>query len=265
MAEFLSLAAIQDPERFDKGDDLEESAVRWALPLPAHLDTEKIQLNMSRLSTFHKVGAFTASIVAEYQGETTESHSVAGINPDGSATAGKSKTIKAPESDSSIIDHPDISATGLTYNYGKPLALHRVNRPELIQNVIERKEKGAKDELAWGKELDVILRGSFRDVARANLKDRISPYRKALSYVVFTGLPLAAESVIETGSPSLYASIYAGFWGLNLLNDSALLKYTTGSPCFNQRRWSLFLDNQPDRYIALSSISRIPGLIKVLP
>jgi hypothetical protein len=263
MSTYISIAEAQDhqltAERIHNG----EPAIFWGMRMPAHLDLEKIQIRTDRLNLIHKVGAFAASSIHEYQGDTTQSNSIAGINPDGSAVAGATVTKKQQKSKSQLLQPPIFEHKLAAMHYGKPTVMHIINRPELVQNVISHKEKGNSDEQAWARELDSAIRGSFRNAGKAHLKDRIGAFRKTASYYMAGVLPYDLAKTMETGEPSIYPAAYLGLLSLNAVVDSYLYKRYTGDPQLDQRRWSLMLQNQADRYVALAGLSRIPGLIRV--
>jgi hypothetical protein len=234
-----------------------EVPLAWELPLPPHLDSERIQVNLSRLHALHQVGAFASSVVTEHQGETSEfKDNIVGLNADGSATSGKSKsTYQVDPARTKLID--TIPFGGMDVTYGRPIIMLDVNRPEAVQKVINAKDKGKSDEVAWAQVLDKALRESIAMIDRAPKRRRLFEY-------------LINGSVMTSGLTELLASRPPTGWmylaGANLLfagMETALHKKLTGQTFLREKRWSFFVaDVQPDRYLALKALSRMPGLVK---
>lgn len=255
------MAELSEANALERMSDEGQPLLDWGFTLPSHVDSEKIQVNISRLGLIHRVGAFSASTVTEYSGKTSEGHFITGVNPDGSAIAGKGKHIAVERHDSRLIEEDMFLFFNVEDNYGHPVAMHRINRPEAVQNVIGLKEEGKDDTTAWAKVLDATLRQSVRDAGKANLVDKSGPINKFMSLAMATWV---ATGIIPNGDKinlapaAIYMMMYSG----NLVIDSLINRHHGLHP-IKDRRWSLFMNNQMDRYAALNGISRVPGLIKV--
>lgn len=264
MSEFVPICDLPEFGEVTFGEAFNgEAPLIWGLPLPAHLDTERIQVNIDRIARLHRVGAFSASIVSDYQGDTSESHSVAGINFDGSAVAGKSKNIKKAENtNSAMIDSQIIKAMKMEQDYGRSIAHHKLNRPELVQNVIDAKHRGKSDEVAWAECLDGVLRESYRNAGRQHLIGRASVPKKFWNYF-YTSWAMSCTALdASQAKPSAILAVYSTLYGLNLGCDLVAMKKLYGQNIIKDRRWSVCIsDVQPDRYIALNSLSRVSGLV----
>lgn len=264
MAEFVSIGDLPSNEHVTMGEVFDgDVPLVWGIPMPAHLDTERIQVNATRMSRLHSVGAFSSSIVMEYQGDTSESHCVAGINSDGSAVAGKSKnTKKADNADSAAIVSQKFTQLGLDQDYGRGIAHHKLNRPELIQNVINQKSKGKSDEEAWATCLDDTLRESFRLAGKKHLMMRSTKGRRVFncSYTaMIMGIAVLDASQAE---PSASLAVYSGVYAASVGADLMVYKKRYGESFVRDRRWSVCIsDIQPDRYLSLNALSRFPGLV----
>jgi hypothetical protein len=260
MSKYISVAELESEGTASRLYEAGEPTLGWDLNLPSHVDSEKLELNLSRLGALHKVGAFAASILSGYDGETSGSFLVTGINPDGSATGMAAKST-VDIHDSLFLDPErfDLSRTDKTY--GHPIAIHRINRPEAVDKVIGLKEKGKTDEQAWGKVLDYALRDSFRGVGKQHLVERTNMVSRGFNYFMagWTAyLTFPGDNIVNLGPGMVYMSA----WFLNLAFDSAIhMKHRL--PPLQDRRWSIFIANQFDRYVALNGLSRVPGLIRV--
>lgn len=255
MANKVALSAIMEKGAVRRLTEDGLPGIGWAMDMPSHLDTEKIQLNLSRFGAIHRVGAFSASIISEYQGETSESNNIMGINADGSALAGKTKSRQVESSDCFLGEKQHYWMANTSYAYGYPVVIHRVNRPEAVQNVIGQKEEGKTDEQAWAKVLDMALRESFREAGRLSLVNRIDNFQKAITYFVAGMIPCSIILNDMVG-PVVYTGTLAASIGIDSYRNRKL-----GLHPFRERRWSVFLSNQVDRYIALNGLSRVPGLV----
>lgn len=266
MSEYVAVCDLPSNEEVIMGEVFDgDVPLVWGVPLPAHLDTERIQINASRMSRLHSVGAFSSSIVTEYQGDTSESHSIAGINFDGSAVAGTSKNIKkADNANSAVIVSPEFTRFGLDHDYGRGIAHHKVNRPELIQNVINQKSQGKSDEEAWAKCLDDTLRESFRIAGKKHLLMRSTKARRVFNCSYTTMIMVGAAHDASQAEPSLSLAVYSGVYALSVSADLMVNKKLYGESLAKDRRWSVCIgDVQPDRYLALNALSRFSGLVSV--
>jgi hypothetical protein len=264
MAEYVSLATVQQPDFLETREESGKAVLDWSMSLPQEVDIEKIEVNMSRLALLHRIGAFSASIVNSYDGPVTEQtqagkpgHGTTGV------AATNMTTLSAPESGLSLFNHQLVADHLAGLWYGKPVINHLLNRNEAAVNTeTPPGHKPQTPERAWAKELDVAMRASFRTAGRAHLKDRISLSTKFVTYGFAELAAFDAYQLIDRGHAPVILSIYAGSWALGLMTDSTILKKATGSNQFSQRRWSVMLGNQIDRYVVLTGACTLPGLVR---
>jgi hypothetical protein len=126
------------------------------MDLPPHVDTDRLQINVTRLNALHKVGAMTAGYVVSYEGDVTETTpNIVGVNADGSAMAGKSGTTnKADKSQTAYTDIEPIGLIGdapmIMSMFSRPVMVHRINRPEAASDVVDIVRDGKTSDEAWG-------------------------------------------------------------------------------------------------------------------
>jgi hypothetical protein len=265
MAQLQSLSSLPNGSEASMQEVFDgQVPVIWEVPLPPHLDTERMQINLTSLRFMQRTAAFAGSLVKEYIGEVSESHSVVGINPDGSALAGKTKSVhKAQLSRSGYVDQfnfPDRNKP----EYGKPVAVHSLNRPEVVDRVIDLKQDGKQtDEGAWAKVLDASLRESMRQGAKRHLIKQGSPINRFMGAATAFNVEWGAQEM-AAGQAPIGLCVYVGGHALVSLLDSMIMKIRFGDPMVSERRWSLLpYGMQPDRYAILNAVSRKPGLISV--
>lgn len=203
----------------------------------------------------------------EYQGDVSESHSVAGINQDGSAVAGKIRTIKkAQRSKQQMFDEIDMPF--YSDRYGKTVAANLLNRPEMISTVIDVKQnKDKTDHEAWADTLDIYFRESLRESAKKHLTQKSNITSKSIiaSAILLQASSLGSEVLAGEPPVSLgyYGGMYAFIVGIEMIGAKKLLD-TGPADLLAKRRWSVFpYGAQWDRYLAVNALTRLPGLIQV--
>ena len=271
MSEKVSIAELPGLTQYTYSDLLDQSAppLLWELKVPPSIDAERIQVNMTRLASYHRIGAFSTSVVTEYQGERTVfTPGVSGINMDGSAIATKAGvTQKADRSTNDLIQDPNVPSF-LWNEFGKAAALHNINKAELAQKSANKKLSSHGDltrEKAWAIELDGALRESFRNVTKSHLVNQTGKIQR---YVDYTAFSVWAGSygigLLESGGENALISPFIFLGTQTLFTSLAALRarHETGSTLLDKKRWSIFYSShQSDRYIALNGLSRLPGLI----
>jgi hypothetical protein len=264
MAEYVSLATVQQPDFLETREESGKAVLGWSMSLPQEVDIEKIEVNMSRIALLHRIGAFSASIVNSYDGPVTEQNQAwkTGYANSGAADTNRT-TLSVPESDLSLFDRQLVADHLAGLWYGKPVINHLLNRNEAAVNTeTPNGRKPQTPEQAWARGLDAAMRTSFRTAGRAHLKDRISLSTKLVTYGFAEFAAFDAYQLIDRGHAPVILSIYAGSWALGLMTDSTILKKATGSNQFGQRRWSVMLGNQIDRYLVLTGACTLPGLVR---
>ncbi len=133
-------------------------------------DADRICFNISALRRYQHVGAIGSSIVLEYQGNVSNSTpNISGINSDGTAIASKvAVEHKADMSKSDMYYPPSIPAI-LRADYGKPVVVHRLNKPEIARLISEDTGYGrelSREEVRSNK-LDASFRDSFCHAEKA--------------------------------------------------------------------------------------------------
>lgn len=233
--------------------------------MPPSVDAARLRLNMDALKRYHRVGAMSSGIVLEYQGDTTDfTPDVSGINADGSAIASRAGVLKkADKSKPAVIDPLDIPRYA-SREFGKPVVVHRLNKPEMAQNISDGVcNRGQTREEAWAQQIDASLRDSFRRAGRKHLKRRADLLAANVDYVICgaVGAFMAADAA-SGHVPISGALAWAGGQGVITGVQAAWLKRDTGSTHLSEKRWSLlFSQHQPDRYLALKGLSRVYPLV----
>lgn len=235
----------------------------WDFNLPPHIDTEKLLINTRKIRQLHLVGAFTAGIVRSYEGETTTyTPGVDGVNPDGSAIASKTCVEhKADSHDSNLLDIYNFS-NEYSKSYGKPIVMHRINRPETADKAVDMIREGTDQHEAWASSLDKSLKTSYQEMAKKHL---LEVERESRGWKIVDGISTVNYAYgFATGS-TLLMSLYVGFKLLNTAVDTSAMKMIYGDPCLDQRRHTLgfFGTSQPDRNLMLRGILSTGKLIKV--
>lgn len=266
MAEYIPLPDLPGFEDVEPADLVNRTLppVVWSVSLPPNVDAERIVLDQSALKRYHRVGAFASSLVGEFQGETTQfTPGISGIDANGAAIASRAGvTQKADKSSGGIVDPFDIVNVGL---FGRAVALHRMNKPELARIVTDKVlDKGMPRETAWAAVLDAGLRQSFRKAAWTHLCARAPRWSRSLDYGLYGFWGGLMASSIASGHMTFIPEIWASLQALSTGAGAAVNKWHTGSSHLNERRWSVFYSNQQsDRYLALCAMSGLSRLIGV--
>lgn len=240
----------------------------WNFELPPSLDTERISVDMRYLGLVHKIGALSTTSVFSEQGDTsTFDYQINGINFDGTATmSGKEVRTKIAEKQRNAIGDADNPLVRhILKDYGKTTTSHILNKSELARLVSDERYKTQQpSEKLWANQLDESLQASIRGAARKHLLGRatgVDYAAEAIQWGVILGLTLPhfangpAEGVANLID---FTVINRGtILGLNSLRNKKL----TGNTMLGERRFSLFSEMQPDRYIALDALTRVGRLV----
>lgn len=255
MSEFVPVTEL--------GEGSQDSQIRWNFTLQPSIDAERISINLDRLHRLHRIGGIAASVVFDYQGDRSEyTPGISGINSDGTAIASKTGTAhKAEETKTNTFD---LFPPNLERQFGKVAVAHGINKAELASTISDKVRKnGGEREKLWASQLDQALRHSLRDAGKENLIRRNPFYVRLLdSMWVGGGTGMLANQIL-TQHPNPLFVIYPAVWSFGLGMQMRSNRRLFGESLIQNRRWSLVPDSfQPDRYVAMSALSRVPGLIK---
>lgn len=259
---------VDEAEAFHSANAL--PPVIWDFGLPPTVDTARLQLNLSALRRLHVVGALSSSVICAYQGETTSfTPGVSGVNSNGTAIASSAGTLlKAEKSKSDLIELVPIPPM-FAGQVGKPIAVHRINKAEMAQNISQAiRETHKSKEEAWAEGLSDSLHHSFRNLGKQHLLHHTHRAGRYVDYALYGVLGFAFFNHISQGNPSLSGELYTpASWlalqSMRTIMDASLLKKMTGYSRIDEKRWSLFAwGHQADRYLALSALNSTTSLIK---
>jgi hypothetical protein len=237
----------------------------WNLQLPGHIDAERILINTNRLNYMHVIAGIGISLVHGYQGEQDAFNTgIAGTNNDGTAVAAATVSLsKAERNNSSLHD----STPRLYYAYSQALVRHEINKPKLIDNIIEAKSgTDVSDDKAWARGLDQELRLSMRQQGVAHLISTSTISDKAYEAAFLTGFTTYVTTH-PAGSWVMFAGVGLAR-SVVVLGKAKLFQKMTGSTMKDalvKRRYSLSSENtfQPDRAALLCCMTAVRGLSKV--
>lgn len=240
-----------------------ETPVRWNFSLPPSIDAERITLNISRLNTLHRIGGVAGSVIYDYQGERTEyTPGITGINADGTAAATTAGAVhKAEETDTNLLE---LFPPFIQRQYGKVIAAYGLNKAEMVSTISDAVRSGKTDrEQIWAQQLDKTLRTSVRKAGRENLITRNPLFIKALdTFWLTSGISVYATDILSQ-HVNPWDAAFPFAWSVNLGVQLLTNRLQTGDTLIKERRWSMAPNGfQPDRYIALSALSRYHGLVK---
>lgn len=246
----------------------------WDMNLPSHVDTEKIGVKASALRMIHRAGMVNGSYVVGYQGDVTEvAPNVAGVNPDGTAVAGKSvaiikvdRSIGAYDDSFKNFIKSSLGETDLDATFGRVDLLCLLNKPELASAATELvQSEDITSEAAWAKVLDGAVRESMRKAAKRHLIGRDNPLSYYLLGGMMTGfLPGAVMATAVGPRPSPAGVLEFCVYGFAQASPfMARAGMTPEAKKKYPKRWSVVpFGFQPDRYLALNALTRIPGMVK---
>ncbi|GEM_PF-5853166 len=235
----------------------------WGVNLPEDM-ADSLAINMRAIRRIHRVGAFAGGIVMEYQGERTEySHSVVSVEPDGSATAGKSVVLhKADLAKPSIHYRSDVLTD--KHTYGKAAVTHELNKAEMASLVSDGLKTGQTRPEAWADVLNASLKQSYVRAARQHL---FLPPNRLADTIAIVGL-------IETGPAVMMASgilqhdqnlfeVGASLAAVSQIVPGVVAKIMNADVA--DRRWSLIpFSMQPDRFALTAGIVATSSLVKAI-
>ncbi|HSW36890.1 MAG TPA: hypothetical protein VLG37_00815 [Candidatus Saccharimonadales bacterium] len=241
-----------------------DERLQWDFALPPSLDQDRIQIHLPLLRTAHRLGGIAHSLVYDYQGDLSIfTPAVAGINPDGSAVATKAGVAKKAEPTTTRIT--DLDPT-IYPHYGKAEARHGINKAEIASRVSDRVGRGQTPEKAWAKELDKALRVSLRQAGSEHLlihNLELGHLSETMDYLWHLGLAGALAPDLANGHLGFGSKLIISFYGAILAVESLDNKNRHGSTLLKQRRWSMGpISYQLDRYLIMSGLTRVPGLIQ---
>ena len=270
MTRFISGSELPDAEAFSKLES-RVPPISWDVELPGHLDQDRVVVDVGHLKRIQVIGGFSANQVFTFQGEPTQyDYSVAAINVDGTAIAGKRAVASKAEALRAVLDETGAQVEEQLDNYFKVVARHELNRTEMARQVAEKRQQPSvlrthNDEEIWANVLDEHLQQSIRIAAKLHLLMRADSFWRGVvngiigSTISTMMLELALN---EPTQLALSGELLAGFVSMNVGLDSLANKFNYGETFIKKRRWSLFEDMQPDRYVALNGLTRINSLIK---
>lgn len=235
----------------------------WGVNLPEDM-ADSLAVNMRAIRRIHRVGAFAGGIVLEYQGERTEySHSVVSVEPDGSATAGKSVVLhKADLAKPSIHYRSDISTDRRTY--GKAAVTHDLNKAEMASLVSDGIRTGQTRPEAWADVLNASLKQSYVRAARQHLflpSNRLAG-TIAIVGAIETGPAVMMVSGMIQHDPNLI-EVGASLAAISQIVPGVVAR--TMNADVADRRWSLIpFATQPDRFALTAGIVATSRLVKAI-
>ncbi len=241
--------------------DHELPPLSWGVTLPDGV-AESLVVNTTAIRRIHRVGAFAASIVSEYQGDTTEySHNITSVGMDGSATAGRSMVTRRAELGRAEIHYrPDV---GPNVTYGMAVVRHSVNRAEIASRISDEVRVGTPRPEAWASVLDASLRESYEKAAREHLL-RLGGSAPRIAIVTMLGPAMAAIGGLETQNPVLVGSAVGVIALANFAQyaeSMELSRHLGKNPI--DKRWSIIPGKtQPDRYALTRAALATHRLIK---
>ncbi|MDB5184593.1 MAG: hypothetical protein JWN38_401 [Candidatus Saccharibacteria bacterium] len=267
MAEYVSLsdlaeATAQEESPYD---------VDWHFAMPPSVDTERIQLNISRLDMLSRIGGIGSNVVRGYQGDVSQyTPGIGGVNADGTAMASRAVSVTKAQTRNtgSSRDHDILPA-----HYDTITADHAINRAEMASQITDKIREGTTPEKAWAQLLDSELRGSVRTAGIRFLvpprRERLDMLNKALDIFYMGYVPCSlglfgydiSQGVagLDTLPLGMTTIVYSVTIGLDSLSNKAHF----GRTLLELRRWSIGAwGHQYDRALALNGLSRVPGLLK---
>lgn len=245
------VSADQDPS----------SALTWDFSLPPSLDAERLEIDLTKISRFQKVGYFSATHVMEYTQDSQQSTpAINGINADGTASAVASKAITITPVQRVHL-HDEFRSAAMS-NYGKTAGIHELNKDQIVRRVVDAKENTGKSrEELWAAQLNDALNQSLAEGAKSHLITRVDIPTRIVSSV-------AAASYVVIGSQTTQPEVtipinvaVARFGGL-ILSYSRAREYDNQVRLAN-RRMSLFpYFMQPESYLASVAIVKMGKTIR---
>lgn len=228
----------------------QDAYVTWNIPLPPHVDAERITIDTQTIRTTGKIAGFGQVSFEQYIGERADGGmpTIAGFD-NGTATAGMTAAASKVKRHTTSLE----PGSDLARDYQLSKAHLRFNRQELTDRVINRKPQvDNNDTKAWAIELNAAYKGAMRGAARQNLlKSDTSDYFYA---ALLATLPMSYDDVVSMG---VMGAVYASELGSSLWHN----KRVSGAFHLDKKRWSLFPHEtfQPDRFAltALSTLNRV--------
>lgn len=266
MSEYVAIADL--PQRSDYSDseiaDRDIPPIVWGLTPPSSVDPERLEINTTAWRRLQKVGAMSASVVIEHQGETTTfTPGINGTNADGTATATKAGVTKKADKSKSKIIRPREIPKFIENESGRPVVFHDVNKAELASSVSDEVRSSDKGrDTIWASQLNLALQDSFRRGSRQYLMNPQKRKEIIADYFMYTMFGAVELSLVETNNypeavPSMMAAAYALRIGACAISAPDV---KTG---LREMRKSMFINHhQSDRYWALNGLSRMSKLTR---
>lgn len=258
------------PSLYGEGTLTGDEPITWDFNLPGQLESDRILLNMNHLRRIQKVAGFASNHVVSYDGEKPEVQPViAGINSNGTAQAGFLSLAKESiRSRQSLIDE---FQKDLMTNYFATNVRNELDKSHIISSIVDKRRKymrnsGPTNEEMWAEALDTHLQLSIRRAARKHLLGRGGKGLKigeAVNVAAFTGAIAYCNAIGDFATAGELAGALIVQRSLLIAHDSAINHAQYGETFLRDRRSYLFMEMQPDRYLALDALTRVNGLIKV--
>lgn len=267
ITELPSLAQFADEITNEGEVEMLSPMVTWDIELPPYINTDRIELNMSRIEKIHRIGSFVASFVTEYSGQKTRVEpTIVGMNGDGTAIAGKKSIVTKGNLSNSAVQlvNGAQDASELTQlSYGKAIIQHKLNSAEIEQNVMSRRPTSKTRDGIWAEELARGLADSYRNSAATHLgrSSRASKlFDGGFASVVAGG---TVHEISAGAPPTLLIGVVASMGVVAGLQQVLASKEGLS---LHDRRWSLVSNFfQPEAYFAIDALSRMPGLLRTTP
>lgn len=235
--------------------------VKFALPLPPYLETERVGVNAAKIDRLCRIGGIKHLTVTGEDGEISSfTPTIVGISKKGEALAAKTGAkTKAPTY--SIDSEGHSALLNVIPGFRHTVATLNLNLGDVADRIMkDSNEQGkVRDVKKWTPYLDESLKKGLSDIAMQNL---ISAGGKKVFIVmsaVGIGLGLM-EGITYSPQVALIPSILFIYQVSNYIE-----RYTGRNFGLQDYRWSLFSGLQFDRAFVARTIINRGNLIKALP
>jgi hypothetical protein len=257
------------PNLYGEGTLTGDENITWDFHLPGYLDAERIVLDSAHLRRIQKIAGFSTNHVVSYDGEKPEVQpAITGIAADGTALAGFISLAK--ETIRSRQELVDGYTKDLMTNYFDTAVRNELDKSQIISKIIKRRERmddsRTTNEQLWAEEIDTYLQLSIRRAARKHLLGRgmiRAKVGEALNDAVIAGAIVYNTMIGDVAVTAVFAGTFAIQRAILIAHESGANYAQYGETFLRNRRWSLFMEMQPDRYLALDALTRVNSLIKV--
>jgi hypothetical protein len=252
--------------------------IKMDLSLPEWVDKERIGINLRGIYTMCKAGGIEKLRVVTVSGEETSGFvpTVVGMNPDGSAIAGKTGFKKKVDTHLPGRSNSEHRSTGIKLHdlytgniYGREWidASVILNRDEIEERILGSSDRSLRSTENWASQINSAIKGGISEAGKNHVFYNVPVSEKTTAIMAMVGAILTESGLLFEFHPRTpqISDILTSMFNFNILINAVESLATKSKKPDKKYRYGFFLDLQIDKVLALSVMERTLTLAKELP